>query len=445
MNRKIQPLVRLLVAVCATGASGKQPALAAEVTACPSASASASAGETSVLTLERALRLALENNPELRAATGRVEAAAGRALQTRLWSNPELELSAEDWPTGSGFSDAKQTVGVVQTLPFPGKKKWDRAIGAAGVRLTEAELELRRRELIRDVKQAFFQVLAAQQRVAVAGQLVQVAEVAAQAARKRVEAGAAADQEQLRAEIALEQARAERAGFERDLAAAQQRLVTLLGRPEWNDVPVSGALAETVDAAQFDQAPEHWLAAHPAVVAARTTRERAELELRRARLEPYPDVKLGVAGGREGGPDRSSIVEFRVSLPLPILDRSKGRQQEARANVAVAEAETQALGQRLQQVWAMTVERLRTAAAQARRYRERILPKAGEALRLVQRGFEEGRFGLIDLLDTQRTAAETHRAYVETLLELNLATAELEALIGPMPVPGRSSFSTRPK
>jgi cobalt-zinc-cadmium efflux system outer membrane protein len=57
------------------------------------------------------------------------------------------------------------------------------------------------------------------------------------------------------------------------------------------------------------------------------------------------------------------------------------------------------------------------------------LPKANEALRLVQRGFEEGKFGFIDLLDTQRTAAEVRLAYQQKLLELNVAQAGVEALV----------------
>ena len=123
-----------------------------------------SSSATNVLTLEGAIRLALENNPELRASSGRIDAATGRAYQAKLWTNPELTLSAEDWPVsgGGGFSDSKQTMGVAQTIPFPGKKKLDRQIGVSGVRLSEAELSLRRLELVRDVKIAFYQVLAAE-------------------------------------------------------------------------------------------------------------------------------------------------------------------------------------------------------------------------------------------------------------------------------------------
>ena len=144
-----------------------------------------------------------------------MDAAAGRAYQAKKWTNPELELSAEDWPVsnGRGFSDAKQTIGIAQTLPYPGKKSLDKQIGGAGVKLSEAELALRRTEMVRDVKAGFFRVLASERLVEVSTQLVAVAESSAATARKRVDAGAAAYQEQLRAEVQLEQARTELTGF----------------------------------------------------------------------------------------------------------------------------------------------------------------------------------------------------------------------------------------
>ncbi len=387
---------------------------------------------TNVLTLDGAVRLALENNPELRATSGRMDAAIGRAYQAKLWTNPELTLSAEDWPVSGGgdFSDSKQTIGVAQTIPFPGKKKLDRQIGDSGVRLSEAELSLRRVELVRDVKSAFYQVLGAERLVAVAGELVTVAESLASTARKRVAAGAAADQEQLRAEIPLEQARIELSGFQRELTTARQTLALLLGRPDLTEAPVSGTLAETGSLTLLDQGPEQWLPNHPSVLAVKTSRDRVELELRRAQLEPYPDVRMGVAGGRIGETGQS-IIQLGLSVPLPIIDRSKGKQQEAQANVRIAEADQVAVEQRLLRAWGTASKRYRTAVEQVASYRERILPKANEALRLVQSGFEQGKFGFIDLLDTQRTTAEARLAYQEKLLELNIAQAELEALLQP--------------
>jgi cobalt-zinc-cadmium efflux system outer membrane protein len=79
----------------------------------------------------------------------------------------------------------------------------------------------------------------------------------------------------------------------------------------------------------------------------------------------------------------------------------------------------------------VAVARLQTAQSQADAYRARILPKAEEALRLVRGGFEAGKFGFLDLVDTQRTAVEVRLAYYDILLELNTAAADLDALAGP--------------
>ena len=145
------------------------------------------------LSLNTAIQLALETNPELRAASGRIDAAAGRSYQAGAWANPELQIGAEDWPvrSGRGFSDAKRTIGIAQPLPYPGKRSLDKQIGRAGVKLSEAELILRRTELGRDVKIGFFRVLADERLVEVSAELVAAAESSAGTAKKRVAAGAA--------------------------------------------------------------------------------------------------------------------------------------------------------------------------------------------------------------------------------------------------------------
>ncbi len=356
----------------------------------------------------------------------------GGPTRREKWSNPELELNAEDWPVsgGRGFSDAKQTVGIAQTLPYPGKKSLDKQIGGAGVKLSEAEFALRRTELVRDVKAGFFRVLASERLVGVSTQLVAVAESSAATARKRVDAGAAAYQEQLRAEVQWEQARTELADFQRELATARRVFAALLGRPDLEDASLSGALAEAPDAALMLTGADGLLAQHPSTAASQANLDQAELAQRRTRLDPYPDVKVGVSGGRIGETDQS-IIQLGFSIPLPIWDRGKGRQQEAEANVRVAEAELQVVRQQLQREWANARQRYRTAVEQVGNYRERILPKTEAALRLVRTGFEEGKFGFIDLVDTQRTAAESRLAYQRKLLEMNLAQAELEALLRP--------------
>jgi outer membrane protein, heavy metal efflux system len=408
------PALALLVArgVCAFAAQAPEP------------------GSAMVLTLQDAIRVALANSPALDASGARGQAAAGRAYQAKKWTNPQLQMNADEWPVsgGHGFSDAIQTIGIAQTLPYPGKKSLDKRIGGAGVKVSEAELALRRTEVVRDVKAAFARVLASERLVEVSTQLVAVAQSSAVAARKRVEAGASAYQEQLRAEVQLVQAQTELKEFEREQAAARQAFVTVLGQPDLRDARLSGKLNEGPRPALTEIKGEDFLADHPSVRTARASVERAELEYRRARLEPYPDVTASFSGGKLGETDQG-IIQLGFSFPVPIMDRSKGKKDEARANVRVAEAEQHVVQQQLLREWANAQKRYRTAAEQVASYREEALPKADEALRLVQRGFEEGKFNFIDLVDTQRTTAEVRLAYQQKLLELNVAQAEVEALL----------------
>ncbi len=387
------------------------------------------------LTIDRAVRLALVHNPGLAASAAKREAAAGRAAQAGLWQNPDLEVSVEDMPTNSpGLSRSKNMMGVSQTVPFPGKTGLDKQIGAAGVQAGAAGWRLHQAAVAKEVKIGFYRVQAAEQSAQVAADLVTLAESSAAAAKKRVDAGDTALQEQVRAEILLEQAKTGLTEAQRQVTEARQALVLLLGVPAMRNAALAGSPDGRGTPAALNRSPDTWLSAHPAMVTARAKCRYAEATARRAEINHLPDPKFGVAGGRDQAADES-LVEFRLSLPLPLFDRSKGRIQEAKAGVAEATAELAATEQQLVADWQSAVARYHAAAAQVTAHRERMLPKSEEALRLVQTGFEEGKFGFIDLLDTERMTAEVRLAYQKKLFELNSARAELESFTNPVPAP----------
>jgi cobalt-zinc-cadmium efflux system outer membrane protein len=139
-----------------------------------------------------------------------------------------------------------------------------------------------------------------------------------------------------------------------------------------------------------------------------------------------------VAGGRDEAANEN-LLALRLSIPLPLFDRNKGKRQEAQAGVREADAGIAATEQALLAEWRAAAARYQAAAKQVAAHRDRILPMSEQALRLVQTGFEEGKFGFIDLLDIQRTTAEASMAYQKKLFDLNSARAELEAMAEPVP------------
>jgi len=382
-------------------------------------------------TLERLIAEARRANPALLAARQEVEAVRGQASQARAWPNPEVELSAEDVPTGGGgLSASKNLVGVTQTLPFPSKTHFASAAGGEAVAAARWEYRSREAVLERDVKAAFYRTLAADHRHAAAKDLHELTRSLSDAAGRRARAGAAPEQERLRAEIEMGRAAVEVEAARQAAAEARQALALLVGRAGDPLEPLAGGLRETIDAAEVAHSSEGGEARHPEALAAAARRRQASLESSRAGAERLPDLKLGAAYGRDQAMGED-VMEFRVALPLPLFDRSGGRRQEARARAVGAAHDEVATNQRLRERIGVLAARLRTEAEQVEAYRAGILPKAQEAMRMVRGGYDAGKFGFADLVDTQRTVTEVRLGYWERVLEMNLTAAELEALVAP--------------
>lgn len=382
------------------------------------------------LSLAEAVRIGLDNNLSLHAGQAKAQGALGAEIIARAYPNPELELSTEEWPAtgGRGARDAKQTVGISQTFPWPGKRRTALKASRQSARMREWEMEADRREITLRITEEFCRVLALEAKSQAARELLRFAGNTSDNLRRRVEAGASPEQEWLRAQIRVRQIQNEQEDFEQQTEAARSVLSRLMGLNGVCSRPL-GPLPESRAVAVEELGAEDWLAAHPAIAAGKAGVQAAEFRTMRARMEPYPDLSIAAAGGVEG-PERKGIVEFRFSLPLPIFDRKKGQKMEAEAELMEARLRLEATKQQLKVSWLLARSRLVYSASQLQALQETTIPKSRDALRLVQAGFDEGKFALMDLFDTQRTTTDLLISCQDKLLELNLARAQLAALRG---------------
>ena len=377
------------------------------------------------LTLDDVLRAARAANPEWRAQRAELAAAEGRAVQAGRWENPRLTLSVEEAPAGSdGLSEGTTWFGIEQEFPLSGRKGLERGIGQAAWREAEAQLRLTDRDWVRRLKAAYVRVAAARASAAASDELVELAASLVAMAGKRVAAGSATEQELLRVELAHERTLVARRDERRNLAEAEQVLARLMGRP--------GEPLPLLAAVRIERPPlvdrEVALRDHPRLQLATARLEREEWDARLAARQVWPDVAAGIAAGRNGA-ENEDVMEVHLSAPLPLFDRARGRRREAQARVEAARLAREAVEQELRQDLAQGEARVTDAAAQVDVYRDRILPRAEQALTLVQRGFDAGQFHFFDLLDVQRTVAEVRLGYGQRRLNFHLAVAELEALL----------------
>jgi cobalt-zinc-cadmium efflux system outer membrane protein len=158
------------------------------------------------------------------------------------------------------------------------------------------------------------------------------------------------------------------------------------------------------------------------VRAARAGVAAARAERSLASRTAVPDLRVGASYAREEGAD---VVLGTLGLDLPLFHRNQAERGASAARLARAEAELSTVAQAAAE--ALRQARLRRDAARAEvaALRGGLLAAAEENAALAAEGHEAGKLSLLEALLLRRDAAETRRALVDALEELNAAAAEL--------------------
>jgi cobalt-zinc-cadmium efflux system outer membrane protein len=159
-----------------------------------------------VVTLRDALAIALARNPELGIFPYDLRAADARLLQAGLRPNPQLAIEVEDVGgrgERSGFDAAQTTVGIDQPVELGGKRAQRTRVASLDRELVLWDYKAARLDVLHDVTRAFVEVLAAQERLALAERLLELSRQAQAAVVQRVKAGKDSPVEELRADVTL--------------------------------------------------------------------------------------------------------------------------------------------------------------------------------------------------------------------------------------------------
>ena len=376
------------------------------------------------LTLAQAQALAASRSFAIRAAQREVEAQAGVLGQAGAYRNPTLNASVEDTQRATRTTTA--TVDI--PLELGGKRAARLGLARRSQELAEAELRQVRAQLRAEVVRAFFAVLVAQERVALADDSARLAARSADAVGKRVLAGKTSPVDEGRARVDLANVQLEAAEAAGELALARHELAAL-----WNEPAPAFPNAEgTVDAALADVGTAGWVReidSAPALLASRVEAERRRAVVEVERSRAVADVTLSLGVKRDNDLGRTQAV-FGVSVPLPLFDRNQGAIHEASQRAEKAFDEYQLARSRLLGELQSAAARLEVARASARTLQDTVLPAARQNHLAATRGFEAGKFGLLDVVDAQRALLQSRLRYLAALSTTHQAAAAIDRLLG---------------
>jgi cobalt-zinc-cadmium efflux system outer membrane protein len=373
------------------------------------------------LTEDEAILVALWNNATFQTQLADLDIAYGDLVQAGLLPNPELVyfFPVSDKP----FKYA---------LEFPLEALWLRPIRVAA---TEREagrvcqqLSQVGLDLIRNVRQAYADVLLAEDRERIASDAVELRTEIASLAQVRLDAGDVTPQEAATARIDGLLARQDLVRAEYDVNFLKHRLLNLLGvAGAVSDVTLHKIAPLKTDRLAADALVAEAVDSRPDILAADQAIVAADERLRLAstswfRFLGILDASSGTRTGHEFGP------AFRTTLPL--FNGNEGAILRAEAELQRAIGQRQTVRDQIIMEVHQSHTRYTQALAEWQVFHGEIQPEAEAAIRRAQSAYQEGDAPYVVVLETTRQLLDSRLRGAQIEADLRRSWAELERSVG---------------
>ncbi|MCX7048700.1 MAG: TolC family protein [Candidatus Sumerlaeota bacterium] len=391
------------------------------------------------LTLSQCLNLA--RNSDVRAAEwrSRIVAAHAGVVTAKEIPNPTLNLAWEDvgMRDAAGASLASHLVGVSYPIFF----WWTRDPKIRSAQAAEREeiqsVRSERRQLDVSVGTAYWELVADQRQVALAGQLVENAREAARLARKEKELGSRSLLDVHRAEADLLEAESDQSDAVSKLRLDQLAFAFALGteQPAFPQVSDCGdeSLTSGSHALTASSMPYEILAAalrkDPDWAKAKAACETAQADLQIERLSALPLTDAQAGAGRKGGPDGIG-ANYGLDVPIPIFNANLGGIQKAQAALETAQADEEKARRAVVATVSQAWEKARIALRKYRQYAVVLADARQRDEAAARKLFTAGEIGYEDYLLVNRDAIQKRKALIESWLGAAQSVWNFECALG---------------
>jgi outer membrane protein, heavy metal efflux system len=380
------------------------------------------------LALADAQRLAADNQPLLDAQRHAVAAARESAVAASRLPDPMLVGGVSDVMLGgperyslAGEGETQTMLGIKQTFPGGGERRWLGRRGEAEAERMTAELDEQIRMARREASLAWLDAWKAVRAQQLLGESIAEAERQQQATDIAYRAGRADQADVLASRVSVELLQDQLAGMAQDEWHARNSLRRWIGDDADRPLDLQRpTLAVPPDAAALIAGLERH--PHLAAQAAAVTVAQAEVEIARAGYAP--DWSIEVAYGYR--PDLEDMATLQFEVGLPVFRANRQDRQVASRSAELARAES------LRADWlkqhrahiALNVADWNRLQQRFRRYDDVILPSARQRLDAALGAYGAGRGMLLAVLEARRSLLEIRMQRLG--LELDAARHETE-------------------
>jgi len=392
------------------------------------------AAQEITLSLDSAIKLALERNLELKAKSEELGIAEGRVIKSDLFlqNNPELEADMANKRLTNpeeGFNKNlfQPGVSLSQEFEIGGQPRYRREAAQRNLEKVNFEVSDFGRTLRFRITELFLKLLNGKAKINQAEQIVNLKNRLYEASKARLAAGDIPEVQLAIAEFELNRAKSELISLQREYEELLSRLRTDLVLEKEESIEPVGDLTRAPLAASLDELLKSALEQRPDLAALDREKKVTEAEELLTMAERIPNIKFGVFYQKD---DKDNIVGGKISIPIPFFDRKQGERREALARKSIANLNYLHRRQAQEKEIRAAFSRFKLAERDLSYYPEGAMKKFDESLALYQRAYQESAIDLADAIVFQNQVIEARTKFIDALTNYNLSLAELRFQAG---------------
>lgn len=370
-------------------------------------------------------QIALSNNPAISTALATTGISSGLYRQVGTRPNPVLGYFGQQL---ADRNTDQNGLFIEQEVVRGNKLELNRKVLGHTNRAQQMEVETQRYRVLTDVRERFFEALAAQQQYDATQDFQHIAQQGVNVAKERQGAEEGTLVETLQAQtllsevvLAAEQAAVAYRGAWRELAA-------IAGLPIDSPVRLDEDFTSPMEPLDLDLTYARIISQSPELAVAQAIVCEKHAILQRQHVQAVPNItgQLGV------GHDRATnhgMINVQVAMPLPIHNKNSGNISAAHHDYVRATHEVQRIKQSIRSRLARAMQDFDTSLAAVRKYEDEILPQARESLEVSEQAYLAGELGFLQVLIIRRSFYDASLRLIKAKGQLAQAAARVDGLL----------------
>jgi len=382
-------------------------------------------GEES-LTLEQAVKIALQRNPEILLAQKDMMTAMAKRLQMEAISDPDIVFRDEGLSLKKNASEGEgkeYSFGIEQGLEFPGKRALRGEIGRFGEDLAALALDKARLLLSARVKKAYYKAVLSRRTLESLENASSLLDQFIENILVKYRTGGASYSDVLRAKVEKARIRNQIIAEQKEGATARAELNLLLGRKGDEFMLLTTDLAYLPLDKDLPTLKDEARTTSPTLKIVTSKRRQSETRLKLAFKSRLPDFLLGLYFPSL----RTGSWGFSVGLTVPLWrTRQKGEILEADAANGIALISAEKEERRIMARLETAYSSVRAAEEQLKIFEQQLLKDIEDDVKLGISNYQYGKIEFFSLLDLYRTFAAVRLEHLKSLYLYLISLADLE-------------------